>query len=149
MLDVISAHYLSLKALHIISVMAWMAGLWYVPRLFIYQTLNREKRDVVNVMILMQARVIRIIATPAMIASFLFGGLLLLIPGVYQSGSGWLHAKLSLVFILAGFHGYLVSSHKRFARGEYKHQASFYRVLNEIPTILMILIVFFVVLKPF
>lgn len=149
MLDFLTSHYLTLKALHIIAVMSWMAGLWYIPRLFIYQTLNKDKPDVVDVMLLMQSRVIQIIATPALLASFFFGGLLLLIPGIFSAQSGWLHAKLSLVFVLAGFHGYLVSTHKRFLRLEYRHEASFYRVLNEIPTLLLIFIVFFVVLKPF
>lgn len=149
MLDFLTTQYLTLKALHIISVMAWMAGLWYVPRLFIYQTLNRNKPDVVMVMQTMQRKVIRIIATPAMLASFLFGGLLLLIPGVLGSSSGWLHAKLSLVLVLAGFHGYLVSIHKQFLAGHYGRSAGYYRVLNEVPTILLILIVFLVVLKPF
>lgn len=149
MIDFLTTNYLILKSLHVIAVMAWMSGLWYVPRLFIYQTLNRDKPDVVEVMLLMQAKVIRIIATPAMLASFLFGGLLLLIPGVLGVTSGWFHAKLSLVLILAGFHGYLVATHKRFLAGKYERNAGYYRILNEVPTILLIFIVFLVVLKPF
>ncbi|MBX9696557.1 MAG: protoporphyrinogen oxidase HemJ [Alphaproteobacteria bacterium] len=149
MLDFLTTHYLSLKALHLISVMAWMAGLWYVPRLFIYQTLNRDKPDVVSVMLTMQAKVIRIIATPAMLSSFLFGGMLLIIPGVLGASSGWLHAKLSLVLVLAGFHGYLVATHKRFLIGSYERSVGYYRILNEVPTILLVFIVFLVVLKPF
>lgn len=149
MVDFLTTYYLTLKALHIIAVTAWMAGLWYVPRLFIYQTLNSHKPDVVTIMLTMQAKVIRIIATPAMIASFLFGGLMLLIPGVLGVSSGWFHAKLSLVLILAGFHGYLISTHKQFLAGHYKRSVGYYRALNEVPTILLIFIVFLVVLKPF
>ena len=137
--------YLSLKALHIIAVIAWMAGMLYLPRLFVYHAdaKSEESREMLK---LMERRLFKFIMTPAMIATWVFGLLLIWqMPAFLQEG--WLHTKLLLVIFLSGIHGYLAKLLKAFARDENRHTSKFYRILNEVPTILMIGIVFLVVFK--
>ncbi len=139
--------YLYLKAFHIIAVISWMAALLYLPRLFVYHTGVGVGSEASELFKVMERRLLRGIANPAMIAVFLSGFLLLMVPGMLSSGS--LHAKVTLVFILAGFHGYLGRCRRLFAMDQNVNSQNFYRVINEVPTVLMIAIVFLVVLRPF
>jgi putative membrane protein len=142
--------YLWLKALHIISFTAWMAGMFYLPRLFVYhtETVIGTEEDVRFQT--MERRLLRAIMLPAMIATFIFG--LWLIAVAYAPGfaqAGWLHAKITLVLILAGLHGYFSVCRKKFARGENLKSAKYYKILNEVPTVLFVLIVILAIVKPF
>jgi putative membrane protein len=139
-----------LKALHIISVISWMAGLLYLPRLFVYHV-GSEKRSVQSETFkVMERRLMKAIMTPAMVASWGFG-LALIWSGGFFSGelSIWLIVKLVCVVLLTFVHFYMVKLVKVFAADENTRSAGYFRVLNEAPTVLMLMIVIFVVVKPF
>ena len=136
-----------LKAFHIISVIAWMAGLLYLPRLFVYHAEAQPGSVQSETFKTMERRLLRAIMTPAMIATWLFGLWL-----AYQGGwfkAPWLHAKLLLVVLMSGVHGMLSRHVKDFAADKRRKNAKFFRIINEVPTVLMILIVILVVVKPF
>ncbi|MGI6246178.1 MAG: protoporphyrinogen oxidase HemJ [Pseudochelatococcus sp.] len=136
-----------LKALHIISVIAWMAAMLYLPRLFVYHAEAIPGSDRISAFKVMERRLYKAIMTPAMIATWIFGLVI-----AYQGGwfvSGWLHAKLLLVVILSGLHGFFGAELRRLANDTAPRKPRFYRIVNEVPTLLMILIVILVVLKPF
>jgi putative membrane protein len=137
------------KALHVISVIAWMAGMLYLPRLFVYHCDAAPGTPASEMLKVMERRLLRAIINPAMIAVFLFGGTLLATPGVVDWSSGWIYAKLTLVLVLSGVHGMLSRYRKDFENDRNRHPARFYRIINEVPTILMIVIVILVVVKPF
>lgn len=150
MSDFILTHYLWFKAFHLVAVIAWMAGMLYLPRLFVYHA-DAEKGSVLSETLkIMEYRLLRYIINPAMGAVFLLGGLMLWAnwEGL-MSGQGWMHAKLLLVFALAGLHGCFSRWRKQFARDENTRPAKFYRMMNEVPTILMIGIIVLVIVKPF
>lgn len=139
--------YLWIKALHIIAVISWMAGLFYLPRLFIYHTdavPGSEKSETFKIM---EQRLVRVIMNPAMMISWVLG--LYLAWSVYGFSGGWLHAKIGLVMLLTLTHVYFTRSARRFARDENTRTARHWRLMNEVPTVLMILIVILVVVKPF
>ncbi len=138
--------YLIIKSLHIIFVIAWMCGLFYLPRLFVYHTKAQIGSELDLTLQIMERKLLKIIMNPAMILSFIFGFWLIHLIGF---SGGWLHLKTTLVLALAGFHGFLSKCRKDFAAGKNKHSEKFYRIINEVPTILMIAIVFLVILKPF
>lgn len=150
MSDFILQHYLWIKALHVIAVIAWMAGMLYLPRLFVYHASAPKGGELSETLKIMERRLLRFIINPAMIATFLFGGLMLWSnwDGLMM-GAGWMHAKLLFVFLLSGVHGMLAGARKKFARDENIRPAKYYRILNEVPTVLMIGIVIFVIVKPF
>jgi len=136
-----------LKALHLVAVIAWMAGLLYLPRLFVYHA-DAEKGSVQSETFkVMERRLLRGIMTPSMILVWLFGLVLAVQGNWFQAG--WLHAKLGLVLVLSAVHGLYSRWRKDFAADRNTHPARFYRWWNEVPTVLMIVIVFLVVLKPF
>jgi putative membrane protein len=137
-----------LKALHVIAVIAWMAGLLYLPRLFVYHAETRVGSDLSETFKVMERRLLRGIINPAMVAVFVFGGALALAEG-FASLGGWFHAKLLLVLLLAGLHGYMARWRKEFERDERLHSARFFRYANEVPTVLMIAIVVLAIVKPF
>ncbi len=141
-------YHLWVKALHIIAVIAWMAGLLYLPRLFVYHCETEPGSARSEMLKVMERRLLRAIMTPAMIAAFVFGIWLLITPGVDWS-AGWIHAKLALVLGLAAAHGLMVKWGKEFAADRRGRSQRFYRVANEVPTLLMIGIVVLVVVKPF
>jgi putative membrane protein len=139
--------YLWLKALHVIAVIAWMAGMLYLPRLFVYHCETTKGSIQSETFKIMERRLLKAIINPAMIADWVLGLIL-----VWQGGwiaSGWLHAKVALVLVMSGVHGMLVRYVKDFAADRNVRPARFYRMINEVPTVLMIGIVILVILKPF
>ena len=142
--------YLALKALHIISFTAWMAGLLYLPRLYVYHAEAKVGGELSETLKVMERKLLRFIMNPAMILTFILGIWLIVITGIGAPGSGaWIHAKLVLVLGLAGFHGMCASWRKKFANDANEKTHKFYRWMNEVPTVALILIVFLAVLKPF
>lgn len=136
------------KALHIISVIAWMAGLLYLPRLYVYHAGVKIDSEASSVFKLMELRLLRYIMNPAMLFTFIFGLLLTYIYGIQAMGP-WFHIKMLCVTLLAVFHGLLSRWRRDFEKDINIKGPNFFRVINEIPTILMIIAVFMVVLKPF
>lgn len=141
-------HYQWFKALHLIAVIVWMAGMFYLPRLFVYHCGAAKGSEMSETFKIMERRLLRIIINPAMIAAWVLGGLLL---WAYPSllGDGWIHVKLTAVLLLSALHGLLSRHRKQFARDENVHSAKYYRILNEVPTVLLIIIVIMAVVKPF
>ena len=140
-----------LRALHVISVISWMAGIFYLPRLFVYHAERGEPgSELSETLKVMERRLLRAIMTPAMIASWLFGLLALGAIGFDQLASaGWLHAKLALVVLMTGFHMALARWRRDFAADANRRSGRFYRIANEAPTALMVAIVVLVIVKPF
>lgn len=150
MTDFLLQHYLWFKSLHVIAVIAWMAGLLYLPRLFVYHADAPKGSALSETFKIMEYRLLRYIMAPASIATWVFGGLMLYAnwDGIMQ-GAGWMHAKLLLVVLMTGLHHVFAKWRKVFARNENARPAKFYRVWNEAPTVLMIAIVILVIVKPF
>ena len=139
--------YLWFKTLHIIAVISWMAGMLYLPRLFVYHAGAPSPSQQFDTFIIMEGKLLRIIMLPAMIVTW-GTGLFLAIQGSFFS-SGWLMGKLVLVLALSALHGFLARVSRQFASGKNPYSGKFYRIINEIPTVLLIFIVLLVVLKPF
>jgi len=139
--------YLLFKSLHLIAVISWMAGLLYLPRIFVYHSEN-DNEIITKVFKTMERKLYYYIMTPAMILSWLFGLVLIHDIGFDQLASMWLKVKLILVLFLTAYHFYLGSLLNQFKFNQNKKSSKFYRYINEIPTILLILIVFIVVFKP-
>ena len=140
--------YLLFKSLHLISVISWMAGLLYLPRIFVYHSQNGSKPIITDVFKVMEKKLFFYIMTPAMILSWLFGLLLIHEIGFEKLGQKWMILKLIFVVILTLYHFYLGRVLRQFKLDSNKHSHKFYRYLNEIPTLLLILIVFVVIFKP-
>jgi putative membrane protein len=136
-----------IKALHVIAVIAWMAGMLYLPRLFVYHCDAETGSKQSETFKLMERRLLKVIINPAMIVTWL-AGLYLAWAGHFFS-AGWLHAKLLLVILLSAVHGFFAHWVKDFAADRNTKSTKFYRIINEIPTVLMIGIVILVVVKPF
>jgi putative membrane protein len=139
--------YLWLKAFHVIAIIAWMAGMLYLPRLFVYHSETPKGSIQSDTFKIMERRLLKAIINPAMIMAWVLGLYLVWDGGWYASG--WLHAKVLLVLILSGFHGFLSRLVKDFAADRNTRPARFYRMINEVPTVLMIGIVILVIVKPF
>jgi putative membrane protein len=146
--DLANDAYLWIKALHIISVISWMAGLLYLPRLFVYHCEARNGSELSEKLKVMELRLLKLIMRPARIASLIFGGLLLLNLDNDQWYSVWLLVKLACVVVLYGVHDMMNKWRMQFYMDVNLRTQKFYRVINEVPTIFMVLIVFVVVLKP-
>jgi putative membrane protein len=139
--------YLWLKAIHVIAVIAWMAGMLYLPRLFVYHAeaeIGSKQSETFKVM---ERRLLRAIINPAMAVTWVLGLWLAYDSEFYVSG--WLHAKFALVLAMSGLHGFYSRWMKDFAADRNTHTAKFYRIMNEVPTVLMIAIVCLVIVKPF
>ncbi|HEV2558703.1 MAG TPA: protoporphyrinogen oxidase HemJ [Microvirga sp.] len=139
--------YLWLKALHVIAVIAWMAGMLYLPRLFVYHCDAPAGSPQSETFKVMERRLLKAIINPAMIATWVLGAIL-----VWQGGwiaSGWLHGKIAFVIGLSAVHGMFARYVKDFAADRNTRPARFYRIINEVPTVLMIGIVILVIVKPF
>ena len=138
-----------LKAAHILAVIAWMAGLLYLPRLFVYHADAAPGSETARTLAVMERRLLRGIMNPAMLAVWALGLILAFTPGIVDwAADGWMHAKLALVVALTGFHGLCGGWRKAFERGE-NRSAGFYRKVNEAPTVLAIAIVVLVIVRPF
>ena len=140
--------YLLFKSLHLISVISWMAGLLYLPRIFVYHAENNLEEKISTIFKVMEKKLYFYIMTPAMILSWLFGILLIHSIGFQQLGQLWMIFKLILVVILTIYHFYLGGILSQFKLNNNKHSDKFFRYINEIPTILLILIIFVVIFKP-
>tara|TARA_B100001540_G_scaffold296142_1_gene297564 strand:+ start:2940 stop:3374 length:435 start_codon:yes stop_codon:yes gene_type:complete len=140
--------YLLLKSLHLIAVISWMAGLLYLPRIFVYHVENYEKEEVTNIFEVMERRLYNFIMRPAMVLTWLFGFFLIHLNGIESFSNLWLQIKFVLVIILTGYHEYLGKCLRSLKDRTNNKTAKFFRIINEIPTILLILIVFIVVFKP-
>ncbi len=139
--------YLWLKAFHIISVIAWMAGMLYLPRLFVYHADTKPGSEQSETFKVMERRLLKVIINPAMISAWIFGIWL-----AYESGfcrEHWLQAKFVLVILLSALHGSMVRWFRDFQNDRNTRPAKFYRIMNEVPAALMVFIVLLVVLKPF
>ena len=141
-------YYLLFKSLHLISVISWMAGLLYLPRIFVYHAENNDDRKISDVFKVMEKKLYLYIMTPAMILSWLFGLLLIHSVGFQQLGQTWMILKIIFVIFLSLYHFYLGQILNKFKIDQNTHSHKFYRLINEIPTILLILIVFVVIFKP-
>jgi putative membrane protein len=139
--------YLWVKAVHVIAVISWMAGMLYLPRLFVYHAEAGPGTPQSETFKIMEKRLLRAIINPAMIATWL-AGLWLAWKGFGFMG-GWLHAKIGLVVLMSGVHGYLSAAVRKFSEDRNEKSARHWRIVNEIPTLLMIAIVILVIVKPF
>ena len=140
--------YLVFKALHLIVVISWMAGLLYLPRIFVYHSENINEKNMCDTFKIMEFKLYNYIMMPAMILSWIFGLILIGSIGFDQLKSTWLILKLVLVTILTVYHFFLGNCVSQFKKDKNKHSSRFFRIFNEIPTILLIFIVFIVVFKP-
>jgi putative membrane protein len=138
-----------IKSLHIVSMVAWMAGLLYLPRLYVYHSMASIGSDLSKTFKVMERRLLRGIMTPAMLATWGFGLLLAGTPGVVDWRMGWIWAKLTLVIGLTVFHFLLARWRRVFSAGQNRYPASFFRIVNELPTLALLAIVLLVVVKPF
>ena len=147
MLNYLSDYYSWIKVIHVISFVAWMAGLFYLPRLFVYHSRHLNNAEISSTFQVMERKLYTIIMQPAMILSLLSGGILANISNIWSSG--WMHLKLLAVISLLIFH--LMLNHWRYSLEEKKcfHGERFFRIINEIPTFLLIIIVICVIIKPF
>jgi protoporphyrinogen IX oxidase len=136
-----------LKALHVIAVIAWMAGLLYLPRLFVYHAGAKAGSETSETFKIMERRLLKAIMTPAMIVVWVVGLYLMWDAGFLRSG--WMHAKLTLVLVLSGLHGWFAGMVRAFAEDRNQRPARFYRIVNEGPTLIMVAVVILVVIKPF
>ena len=139
--------YLWLKALHIIAVIAWMAGMLYLPRLFVYHATAKPRSKLSETLKTMERRLLNFIMTPAMLVTWMVG-IVLLLQGQWL-GAGWFHVKFVAVVAMTVLHGLFARWVNEFRVDRNKHSDKFYRIINEIPTTLLIVIVILVVVKPF
>jgi putative membrane protein len=140
--------YLLFKSLHLIAIISWMAGLLYLPRIFVYHVENIKKNEITNVFEVMERRLYFYIMRPALILSWLFGLILIYIIGFDILSNLWLQIKLVLVVILTAYHEYLGKCLKSLKSGTNTKSSKFFRTINEVPTILLIFIIFIVIFKP-
>jgi len=147
--NALGAAYPWVKALHIIAVIAWMAGLLYLPRLYVYHAGVPAQSSRAAMLEIMERRLLRAIMLPAAVMTYGFGVALATIPGVVDWHRGWIWAKLGLVALLTVFHILLAYWQRGFSAGKNLHSPKFYRFINELPTIMMIAIVLLVVARPF
>ena len=140
--------YLFLKSLHLIAVISWMAGLLYLPRIFVYHVENFEKKEITDIFEIMEKRLYIYIMRPAMLFSWIFGIALIYINGLDVLTNLWMQLKLLLVIILSIYHEYLGKCLNHLKNRTNTKTSKYYRYLNEVPTVLLILIVFIVIIKP-
>ena len=148
-MDFLMPYYAWIKALHVMAVIAWMAGMFYLPRLFVYHaeraTAGSELDQTFQVM---ESKLLRLIMNPSMIATWVFG-LLLIGMGAFDWGAVWSWAKLAAVIGMTGMHGWLAARRRDFAEGRNTRPGRSYRLANEVPTVLMLVIVVAVIVRPF
>ncbi len=148
--DFLLSAYPWVKALHIASVISWMAGMFYLPRLFVYHAERaRVGSEMSETFKVMERKLMRVIINPAMFATWGFGLMMVFTPGLIDWGQIWPWIKAALVLVLSGFHGWLSARRKEFERDKNTRSGRRYRLANEVPTVLMLVIVAMVVVKPF
>lgn len=148
-IEALAPWYLWIKAVHLMAVMAWMAGLFYLPRLYVYHS-DIPTGGVESARFMtMERLLLRAIMNPAMIATWIFGILLVLTPGAISWTSGWWHVKLLSVLVMTGFHMHLAKARREFAEEKRLRNQRYWRIMNEVPTLLMVVIVIMVIVKPF
>jgi len=148
--DALIPIYSWVKALHIISVIAWMAGLFYLPRLFVYHAESVGRNGSADGLFqTMERRLLRAIMNPAMIGTWVFGILLALTPGIVDWGAIWPWSKAAAVLVMTWFHHWCASERKSFVEGQNVKSGRYYRMMNEVPTVLVIVIVISVIVRPF
>jgi len=140
--------YLLFKSLHLIAVISWMAGLLYLPRIFVYHVENNEKKQATYIFEIMEKKLYFYIMRPAMILTWLFGIILIYINGVEILSQTWIQIKVILVILLSVFHEYLGRCLYSLKNNTNTRSTKYFRTINEIPTIILILIVFIVIFKP-
>ena len=141
--------YHLLKALHLIAMVAWMAGMLYLPRLFVYHCRVKPGSEASELFKVMEAKLMRLIMLPAMIATWGFGLWMAMMLELFNNDNGWLHAKLGLLVLLSGMHGMFSRFRKDFARDANRKSEKFFRIINEVPAVILVGIVFLAVFKPF
>jgi protoporphyrinogen IX oxidase len=147
--DFLIVAYPWFKSIHVIAVISWMAGMLYLPRLFVYHADAEVGSDKSETFKIMERRLLRAIMNPAMIAAFVFGGLMLGAPGIVDWGAGWIWIKLAAVVAMAVAHHVFAKWAKDFAADANTRPAKTYRLANEVPTVLMIVIVVMIIARPF
>lgn len=146
--DIAFAIYPWVKSIHIMSVMSWMAGLFYLPRLFVHHAERAgSSGETHETFVMMEEKLLRLIMNPAMIATWIFGLIMVCTPGIVDWGSVWPWTKAGAVLVMTWFHYWLGRRRKEFKAGENTRDGRTYRIMNEVPTLLMIVIVFSVILK--
>ena len=143
--------YLLFKSIHLIAVVSWMAGLLYLPRIFVYHSealQSNKSEDLIETFKVMERRLLIYIMNPAMIVSWIFGILLIHSIGINSFGSLWLQLKMFFVVILTIYHFFLLQCLRKLAENRNSYSSKFYRIINEIPTVLLITIIFLVIFKP-
>ena len=149
-MDVLVPAYSWLKAFHLLSIIAWMAGLFYLPRLFVYHAeRGRPGSELSETLKVMERKLLRIIMTPAMIGSWAFGLSLLAVPGVVDWGAVWPWGKAAAVMGMTALHLWLSRIQREFAADANRRPGRYFRIANEVPTVLLLVIVVLVVVKPF
>lgn len=148
MQDFLLDYYLWIKAFHIIAAISWMAGLLYLPRLFIYHCDTDKNSDKSETFKIMERKLVRVIMNPAMILTWIFGGLMIYAnPAIFEDA--WIHAKLTAVVLMTIMHHIFSVARKKFEKDENVRSAKFFRIINEVPAVLMIIIVILVIVRPF
>ena len=140
--------YLLFKSLHLIAVVSWMAGLLYLPRIFVYHVENKDKREATDIFEVMEKRLFFYIMRPAMILTWIFGLILIYLNGIEIFSQLWMQIKIVLVILLSGYNDYLGKCLISLKNNSNTRSAKFFRIINEIPTVMLIFIVFLAIFKP-
>ena len=140
--------YLLFKSLHLIAVVSWMAGLLYLPRIFVYHVENKEKKEVTDTFILMERRLYNYIMRPAMLLTWAFGLVLIYLIGFDVFSNLWMQIKLAMVILLSIYHEYLGKCLFALKIGTNARSSRFFRIINEIPTLILIIVIFLAIFKP-
>ena len=140
--------YLLFKSLHLIAVVSWMAGLLYLPRIFVYHVENKEKKEVTNIFEVMEKKLFYYIMRPAMIFTWIFGLVLIYLNGIEIFSQLWMQIKIVLVILLSAYNDYLGKCLVSLKNNSNIRSSKFFRIINEVPTIMLIFIVFLVIFKP-
>ena len=140
--------YLLFKSLHLIAVVSWMAGLLYLPRIFVYHVENKEKKEATDIFEVMEKRLFFYIMRPAMIFTWIFGLILIYLNGIEIFSQLWMQIKIVLVLLLSAYNDYLGKCLTSLKNNSNTRSSKFFRIINEVPTIMLILIVFLVIFKP-
>jgi len=140
--------YLLFKSLHLIAVVSWMVGLLYLPRIFVYHVENKEKKEATNIFEVMEKKLFYYIMRPAMIFTWIFGLILIYLNGIEIFSQLWMQIKIVLVLLLSAYNDYLGKCLTSLKNNSNTRSSKFFRIINEVPTIMLILIVFLVIFKP-